>query len=147
MTGTEFSEVDRRLRAVLDSLGETAAGSFTVRESGEDGCRQVAVEPRRRDALGFWWSHCGGIVLGVDVRGVSWELQPTAEDLDFLAEVVRSVAAGRVRAVLAPGRAEVTVFLADGTCERRSSGQAPVGCLPLPLWPRWGRRLEYAAYR
>ncbi|MCX4744408.1 hypothetical protein OG455_02560 [Kitasatospora sp. NBC_01287] len=149
MTSTDLAEdaVIRRLRVILDELAEASAGSFSVEESEEEGWRVVSVAPLRRGALGFWWIHRGDVIFGLDPHGVRWELQPTAEDLDFLAAVVRSVVAGRVRAVFAPGRAEVTVTLADGTHEKQNNARAPVGCLPLPFWPRWGKHLDYLPYQ
>ncbi len=77
--------------------------------------------------------------------GRRWELGTTQQDLDMLEGIVRSVVAGRVEEVHAPGRSHVTVTLADGS---RSSETGYESCLPLPLpfWRRWSRRTIYSAY-
>ena len=149
MTSNDLSETEaiRRLRAILDRLAQAFEGSFTIEESNEDSWWVLSVSPVRQEALGFSWIYRGDIIFGLDTNGVRWELQATGEDLDFIEAVVQSLVAGRVHAVFAPGRAEVTVTLADGTREKQNNGQAPVGCLPLPFWPRWGRRVNYPPYR
>lgn len=149
MTSTDLpaAEAIRRLRAILDGLAEACGGSFTIAESNEGGWWVVSVTPVRREALGFSWTYRGDVIFELDTHGVRWELQATDGELDFVGAVVQSLAAGRVHAVFAPGRAEVTVTLPDGTRKTQHNGQAPVGCLPLPFWPRWGRRRDYRPYR
>lgn len=58
-----------------------------------------------------------------------------------------ALVAGRVSEVFGPGRSRVTVTLADGTSQSELGLTAPAGCLPLPFWTRWGRRVHYTPYR
>jgi hypothetical protein len=68
------------------------------------------------------------------------------EAVDSLEDLVRSVVAGRVEQVLAPGRSQIVVRRSDRSLDRYTNYDAPVGCLPLPGWPRWSRRLSYGPY-
>ena len=74
-------------------------------------------------------------------------MEAAPEGLAFLEDVARSVIAGRVREVMARGRSRVAVTLADGSAETETGYEGLAGCLPLPLWRRWSRAVQYAAYR
>ncbi len=78
--------------------------------------------------------------------GGRWELDRTMEDVDFIEQVVRAVAAGRVVEVFGPGRSRVEVTFPDGTQAVETGGVSPRGCLPSPGWVRRGRRVNYAPY-
>lgn len=66
--------------------------------------------------------------------------------MDFIEDIVRSVIAGRVAEVRVANRSRVTVTLANGTLAVETGADGLSGCLPIPFWPRWGKRIEYAAY-
>ncbi|MBF9131271.1 hypothetical protein I0C86_20230 [Plantactinospora sp. S1510] len=107
----------------------------------------VTVTPTNPDARGFAWSEFAEeIVLQVGEYGGRWELRPVREDLDFLGNVARSVVAGRVREVFARGRSLVEVAMPDGSVEAETGYEGLSGCLPLPLWRRWSRSVQYAPY-
>jgi hypothetical protein len=78
--------------------------------------------------------------------GGRWELDRTMEDVDFIEQVVRAVAAGRVVEVFGPGRSRVEVTFPDGTQAVETGGVSPRGCRPSPGWVRRGRRVNYAPY-
>ena len=86
------------------------------------------------------------IILGVGQRGGRWELGTDEADLKFLESIVDAVLDGAVVETLAPGRARLVVTLADAKRERTRWAEAPRGCLPLPGWAFWGRRIRYGPY-
>ena len=87
------------------------------------------------------------IVVEVGQFGGRWEIGAEEEDLAFLEDLVRSVIAGRVSEVFAVGRSRVVVTLAEGTQAVETGYDGPAGCLPLPLWPRWSRKIQYLPYQ
>jgi len=108
----------------------------------------VAVWPRRPGACSVGWADFGDeIILHVGEFGGRWELGSDDEDLLLLEAIVRSVVAGRVTEIPAPGRSRVIVLLSDGQTQVETGYEAPVGCIPLPLWPRWSRTVRYSPYR
>jgi hypothetical protein len=128
---------------LADELAEVAEVSIDEEGWGVN----VAVLPRRPGARSVGWADFGEeIVLQVGEFGGRWELGGDDEDLLLLEAVVRSVVAGRVTEILAPGRSRVIVVLADGERQVETGYQAPVGCIPLPLWPRWSRTVRYSPY-
>lgn len=82
--------------------------------------------------------------LGGD--GGRWELDRTDEDVDFIVGVVDAAIAGRIVETFARGRSRVTVTFEDGSTDTETGASAPLGCLPLPLWTRWGEHRRYAPY-
>ncbi len=91
-----------------------------------------------------WLEHYDELLLWVSDGG-RWELPRDMESARFVLEVTEAVIGGRVTEVFGPGRSAVTVVLGS-TSVSSSVGQAPRGCLPVPGWTRWGRRVEYAPY-
>ncbi len=139
----------KRLRQLADrlerSLGEAAAienDTSTVPGS------LVRITPTRNDALGLVWIELRyGVVLETSGGpGGRWELSRSEEDIDFLEDIVESVIAGRVVEVFGPARSRVTVTLADGRTFSERGAVASEGCLPMPLWTKWGRKVHYAPY-
>ncbi|MEH0973471.1 hypothetical protein V6U77_20325 [Micromonospora sp. CPCC 205546] len=107
----------------------------------------VVIAPTNPHARAFGWADFGDeIVLQVGEYGGRWELRPVPEDLAFLDDVARSIAAGRVREVLARGRSLIEVEMPDGTVETHIGYEGPAGCLPLPAWRRRSRIVQYAPY-
>lgn len=86
------------------------------------------------------------LVLGVGVGDCRWELDRSPEGVRFVEAVVRAAVAGRVIETFAPGRSSVEVALGDGRVDRTATSTAPVGCIPLPRWHRWGRTVHYEPY-
>lgn len=88
-----------------------------------------------------------GVDLGLyaGTRGW-WELDRDLDAVAFIEDVVRSIIAGRVYEVLGPARSRLVVTLPDGSHAHDTGYDAPLGLLPLPLWPRWGGRVRYTPY-
>lgn len=108
----------------------------------------VRVVPHRAGARSLVWSdHGDEIILEVGEIGGRWELDAEAVTLAFLRDVVLSVLAGRVSEVFAYRRSRVTVTLSDGSVVSETGYDGLTACLPLPLWPRWARRVRYEPYR
>lgn len=104
----------------------------------------VGVTPRNPDARAFGWTDFPDeIILGIGDHGARWDLGAGPEDVALLQDIARSVIAGRVREVFAPGRSAVSVTLVDGSIETEIGGKAPIGCLPLPFWRRWSRSVHF----
>lgn len=147
---TDIDPVRRRLGALVGRLRRDFDGVAEVEEKDDGWFWSVHVRPAHAGPLGFWWLAAGDpadIVLGVDVGCVGRELGGSEEDVLFVEEIVDALLRGGATAVLAPGRCQVTLTLADGRREVESRHQVPSGCLPLPRWTRWGRRVDYAPYR
>ncbi|MFY1632834.1 hypothetical protein ACN27F_06010 [Solwaraspora sp. WMMB335] len=107
----------------------------------------VDIVPRRVGTRPVSWADFGDqIVVQVGDVGGRWEIGGGEEDLAFLEDIVRSVVAGRVVEVFGKSRSRVVVILADGTRETETGYEGPAGCLPMPLWPKWSRRVEYVPY-
>jgi hypothetical protein len=139
--------VGRRLRTFAEELEQQLGPAARV-ERGGTFADEVDLLPARRDALAVSWIDFGGddeLHLYAGTQG-RWELDRTLEDVAFVQDVVSAIVAGRVREVLAPGRARIMVTMADGTTVHEIGGEAPVGCLPLPGWRWWGREVRYAPY-
>jgi hypothetical protein len=137
--------VARRLRAFADELEQQLGPAARV-ERGGTFAGEVWLLPARQNALAVSWVDFGDdLDLYAGTQG-RWELERTPEDVAFVKDVVRAIVAGRVREVLAPGRARIVVTMADGTTVRETGYDALVGCLPLPGWRRWGREVRHAPY-
>ncbi|MEU9824991.1 hypothetical protein [Micromonospora chersina] len=129
-------------------LAKELAGAATVEVDSIEGGISVDVTPRNPNARAFGWTDFSEeLILGVGDYGGRWELEAGPEDVALLEDIARSVVAGRVREVSAPGRSAVSVTLADGSVETEIGGEAPAGCLPLPFWRRWSRSVQYAPYK
>lgn len=128
------------------SLGDVAS---VERSTGVLGHAEVRMTPARPDALGVIWLEGVDEVIVETLSGPGgrWELGTANEDIELVEGIVRSIIAGRVSEVFGPGRSRVTVTLADGTSHSELGLTAPAGCLPLPFWTRWGRRVHYTPYR
>lgn len=148
MVDSPTPEPSERLVDFANELNSELAGVATVEPTDSPG-RGFSVKPSHPDALGVEWVDFGlEIVLYVEGGlGGRWELDSSNNDIDMLQAIVRSVVAGRVREVRAMRRSCVTVTLEDGTTLTETGAVAPEGCLPLPFWKRWGRRVEYSPYR
>lgn len=128
-------------------LAKELAGVATVKVDDIEGGITVGVTPRKPDARAFGWTNFSDdIIMGIGDHGGRWELGAGPEDVALLRDIARSVIAGRVSEVFAPGRSAVSVTLADGSVETEIGGEAPIGCLPLPFWRRWSRTIHYAPY-
>ncbi|MFJ6200200.1 hypothetical protein [Micromonospora sp. NPDC092111] len=135
-------------RHLARRLARELTGVATVEIDDVKGRLSVAVTPGNPDARAFGWTDFSDeLVLQVGDYGGRWELEAGPEDVALLEDIVRSVIAGRVREVFAPGRSAISVTLADGSVETEIGGDAPAGCLPLPFWRRWSRSVQYAPYR
>ncbi len=136
-----------RLADLANRLAAIPGVDVDVEHGGEQGVRStvVSVTPPR-GACPLSWIDLGEQVVLQAGAGGRWELTDALEELDFLEQVVAAVVAGRVSDVTGPAHAFVTVRLGDGTIEQSSVATAPVGCVPLPGWRRWGRRTDYHPY-
>ncbi|MFI1191859.1 hypothetical protein ACH4T9_01060 [Micromonospora sp. NPDC020750] len=133
---------------IARQLARELVGVATVEIVGIKGGISVDVTPRNPDAHAFGWTDFSDqLILQVGDYGGRWELGAGPEDVALLEDIARSVIAGRVRQVLAPGRSAISVMRADGTVETEVGGEAPAGCLPLPFWRRWSHSIQYAPYR
>ncbi|MEU5946787.1 hypothetical protein ABZ793_14640 [Micromonospora sp. NPDC047465] len=133
---------------IARQLARELVGVATVEVVGIKGGISVDVTPCNRDARAFGWADFSHeLILQVGNYGGRWELGAGPEDVALLEDIARSVIAGRVREVFAPGRSAISVTLADGAVETEIGGKAPAGCLPLPFWQRWSRGIQYAPYR
>ncbi|MEV4134590.1 hypothetical protein AB0J72_20765 [Dactylosporangium sp. NPDC049742] len=133
---------------VARQLAQELAGVATVEVDRFLGGISVGITPSRPDACAFgWMDFSDGLILQVGDYGGRWELDAGPEDFALLEDIARSVIAGRVREVFAPGRSAVSVTLADGSVETEIGNEVPAGCLPLPFWRRWSPSVQYAAYR
>lgn len=149
MVGAKDDPVESRLEALRDSVKTKlqGRGELQLRQAG-DGWLQVELVPRSKAAAPAGWLEMGTtqIILGVGQRGGRWELGTDEADLKFLESIIDAVLTGAVSETLAPGRARLAVTLADGKRETTRSADAPTGCLPLPGWTFWGRRIRYGPY-
>jgi hypothetical protein len=108
----------------------------------------VTVSPRRPGARSVGWIDFGEqIIVQVGEFGGRWELAADEDDLAFLQHLTASVVAGRVSEVFGLRRSRVVVTLADGGRGTETGYDGLTGCLPLPLWPRWSRTVQYLPYR
>jgi hypothetical protein len=138
--------VSRRLLALADALEGELGPAVRVERDPSEGA--VMLHPTRPDAMPVGWDDFEGqaVHLWLGPSGCWWEVGRSMEAVDSLEDLVRSVVAGRVEEILAPGRSQIVVRLSDGSFDRYTNHDAPVGCLPLPRWPHWSRRLHYAPY-
>lgn len=136
----------RTLRIARALSGELAgAADVTIAEISPG--ISVNVVPHRAGARSVGWADFGSeIVVQVGEFGGRWVIGGDDEDLAFLEDIVRSVIAGRVSEVFAVARSRVVVTLADGSREAETGYDGLAGCLPLPLWPRWSRKIQYLPY-
>ncbi len=76
-----------------------------------------------------------------------WEPGRTAQAMDVLEDVVRSVVAGRVSEVVAGDRSRGEVTLADGSVAAETVSTGLRSLLPKPFGRRWVQRIEYSPYQ
>jgi hypothetical protein len=94
------------------------------------------------------WADLGAeIVVSVGDNGGRWELEREPEDVAFVEELVRAAIAGRLTEEVAPGRSRVEVTLSDGSSKAETGYTGLSGCLPMPFWTRWSRKVQYLPYR
>lgn len=136
-----------RTRGLAAVLAVELADTARVLVEDVDGGLSVDIVPYRMGARPVSWADFGGeIILQVGDFGGRWELGSDGEDLAFLEDVVRSVVAGRVTEVFGVRRSRVVVVLGDGTEEVETGYDGPAGCLPIPRWAKWSRRVRYLPY-
>src|ERR671919_3051451 len=119
--------VARRLRVFAEELEQQLGPAARV-ERGGTFAGAVDLLPARQDALAVSWVDFGGdddLHLYAGTQG-RWELDRAPEDVAFVQDVVGAVVAGRVRELLAPGRARIIVTMPDGTTEHETGYEAPV---------------------
>ncbi|MGI5171440.1 hypothetical protein ACQEU3_44535 [Spirillospora sp. CA-253888] len=147
---TELSDEETRAR-LRDLLGRLKDQLGAVAEIGDDQGADdwwmAWVTPARPGALGFMWIYRGDLIFQLDAGAVRWELERTWQDLEFMEKVVQALIAGQVYSVKVPGRVQAVVTLPDGSRVKQEWGKAPVGCLPMPFWPRWGERTQHLPYQ
>ena len=145
-----------RLNLFIAELRSELGEAVLIQVHDRDGWRAVDLTPTRTGALAVWWTdfYLTGdgstgdfLLVQAGHQGGRWELGRDEDDLSFMADLVRSVIAGRVVEVFGPSRSRVEVTLSDGTTTVEIGAQAPVGCLPVPGWMRHGRRVQYTPYR
>lgn len=139
-----------RLARLAAQIEEALGDSVNVERSNPiERTSLVKITPARDDALGVgWFEGLEQVIAWTDGGlGGRWELSTTEADLDLLEAIIQSVIAGRVSEVLGPGRSRVKVTLSDGRTLSETGHSAPGGCVPLPFWTKWGRKVRYAPYR
>ncbi|MFJ9523766.1 hypothetical protein ACIRPK_36800 [Kitasatospora sp. NPDC101801] len=147
--GTGGNPVRRRLETLVERLKRDLDGVAEIKQRDDGWFWDVVVRPGYAGPLGFSWL-CQGdsadIVFGVDAGGVRWELGRSVEELDLMETIIDALLRGDATAVFASGRCEMTITLGNGSKEVQSNRDFPSGCLPLPGWSRWGRRVDYEPY-
>lgn len=136
------------LSQFADDLELSLGRSAVVERCNDLVLRGVTVTPTRVDALAFGWVEFGDEIVLETMGGPGgrWELGSTDDDLALLTDVAQSVIAGRVVKVFGHRRSRVTVTLANGQKLVEQGAYPPGGCLPIPLWTKWGRKVRYAPY-
>jgi hypothetical protein len=146
--GLPEDEITHRLRLFADALERELSATARVERGDlglEGGGYTVGLQPARAGAMAVSWTDFGDeLGLYAGTRGW-WELDRDHDAVAFIEDVVRSVIAGRVYEVLGPARSRLVVTLSDGS-QTHDTGYDALGLLPLPLWPRWGRRVSYTPY-
>ena len=144
-------ELGSRLESLADWLESDYHGLCLVERKmvADDEIRSVWVTPANPDASPTGWDDLGGglQVYAGSGDGGRWELDRTPAGVDFIEQVVHSVAEGRAREVFGPSRSRVEVNLPNGSVAVETGATAPVGCLPVPGWIRRGRPVHYQPYR
>jgi len=133
---------------IWDFVAATVGSRASIAESTvADGIGLIEVTPYTPGARAIWIVFDYWLTVSVGENGGTWELKYTEEDVNFLISLLAAVFDGRIDEVFAPGRSIVTVTLADGDVvqERGYNGCLPF-LVPMPYWPRWGRRVGYLAY-
>lgn len=138
--------LDRFAEELEQALGDAAGVERTELPAVDGG---VEITPVNPEALGVSWVNFGTEVV-LQTRGKyggRWELGVSDPDLDLLEAIVLAVVDGRVEEVRGWHRSRVAVTLGDGRRLIETGALAPLGCLLLPFWKRWGTRVQYAPYR
>ena len=152
MTPWWRDELGARLESLADDIeAEYSQVCTVVRTSGQrqHDIRNVWVTPTNPAATAVGWDDMGSQLQAYagGGHGGRWELDRSPDDVDFIEEVVHAAIEGRVAEVLGPSRSRVEVTLRSGEVVAETGGVAPGGCLPLPGWVKFGRRLQYEPYR
>lgn len=137
------------LLALEDRLRGELAGVATVERSEfEAGGFCWDVDPLNPRSLSVnWIEHGDGIILALGSRAERWELDRTAEDVEFIEAVARSAIAGQVVETFAMARGRVDATLPDGREVNQTTYQGCLfGLIPLPGWRRWGTVVQYEPY-
>jgi hypothetical protein len=137
-----------RLRGLVERLDDRFGDRLEIRNEDFDRpIKTVFLLPQNPRACSMSWIELGlnELIIGVG-RGGRWEQLRDLDAVDFLERIVDAVTEGRVVEVFGPARSRVTVMFKDGTSARSSEASAPIGCLPVPFWPRWGRQVTYSPY-
>lgn len=147
-TPGDLDQSTRRLKDLAGDLQRSLGAAATVKTDDDYPWAAAELWPVRADALGVSWIEFGNEVVLSTARGLGgrWELDRSAESMDFLEDVVRSVVAGRVVEVTAGDRSRIEVTLSDGSVAVETGRVGIRSLLPKPDWQRWGRRIEYAPY-
>lgn len=115
----------------------------------DDRITAVSITPFRHDALAVYWMEVDydELIVQAGHNGGRWELDFTHGDAGFIEDVTRSVIAGRVVETFGWRRSRVEITLTDGQITRETGGKGFLSLIPLPGWPRLGRRTHYGPYR
>lgn len=137
-----------RLGRFEQQLREDLGSKATVerRRPANSLISEVAIRPRNPRSLRMVWLEMKG-ELGFQAghHGGRWELDYTEADATFVESLVRAVIAGHVVETFAQSRSRVEITLDDGSvC--RETGYTGILQVPLPGWPRWGRKVRYEPY-
>jgi hypothetical protein len=128
-------------------IGETAVplgATFTSSDGG--GVVVLEVNPPNAGALPIRLAFDYLIHLDAGHLGGSWDGDYSEEMVEDLADIVGAIVAGRVSEVFAPWRSRVEVVLNDGEVVAETGYGGMAAILPMPYWPRWGRRVQYSPY-
>ena len=136
----------RRLAAFTELLRATLGSDATISTADVGTFVAVSVEPRRTDALEVGWLQSDDQVVLSAGSGGRWELEPTAQDVQYLEDIVRAVVAGRVTEVRGRHRSRVEVTLADGMVDVSTVYDGFPVLLPHRGWSRLTPRV-YAPYQ
>lgn len=147
-TPGNLDETTRRLKDLAGDLQWSLGTAATVETDEDYPWAAAELRPVRADALGVSWIEFGNEVVLSTARGLGgrWEPDRSAESMEFLEDVVRSVVAGRVVEVTAGDRSRIQVTLSDGSVAVETGRVGVRSLLPKPGWRRWGRRIRYAPY-
>lgn len=79
--------------------------------------------------------------------GGCWELDYTAENVEFARSIIEAVISGRVVELMSLGRSEVQVTLATGEVVTETGYGTGLGWLPIPGWRKRAKVVRYEPYR
>jgi hypothetical protein len=140
--------IAERLARLADDIKQVLGDRVHVEHEPDLFSGAWTLEPVNKRSLAVTWLDFGWDLQVETLGGPGgrWELSRTTEDADFLEDLVRSVVAGRATEVRVANRSRVTVTLSDGRRATETGYDGLAGCLPIPLWPRWGHKVRYEPY-